>query len=341
MASRIASNSLRSRATAAVVLVAALIALIPASSAAIQPPFLACLVTGSGGANDAAFNALAATGLQAAQGNGVLGRSEHGSTQADYVRELRACAIDGAGITIAVGYGMATALDQVATAYPRSPFAIVDGDVRTLAHRPANVAGLVFREQQAGYLAGYTAGLWATARHGAAVGAVGALDIPPVERALAGFRFGAKRAHPGLRVLTSYSGNFDVAAQCEQKALAQIAHGSVVEFQVAGSCGAGVLAAARAKRMTGIGFGAETASAGASVLTTALERADVAVETVVHEAHTGQLMLGKNGFFSVANGGIGVGKWSPRVPPALRSAVETQVALLRAGRVAGIPTTLP
>jgi basic membrane protein A and related proteins len=329
------------RLAAAALAVAALVLLaLPASSSALQPPFLACLVTGTGGPADAAFNRLAATGLHGAGGSGVVGRSVHGSSQADYVHALTSCARDGAGITIGVGYQLATAVDQVATAFPRSAFAIVDVDVRTLSHRPANVEGLLFNAQQAGYLAGYIAGLWAGRRGGKTVGSVGGLDIPPVEQALAGFRFGAKRAHPGLRVLTSYSGDFAVPAQCAQRALDQIGDGSVVEFEAAGPCGRGVLTAARAKDIVGIGLGADHASLGPSVLTSALERADVAVEAAVRIARSGQLDGGTNVILDARNGGISLGEWSPRVGLAVRRAVAAQLALLKAGKITGIPTTV-
>ncbi len=341
MASRIASSSLRTQAAVLLLAVASLVVILPASSASIQPPFLACLVTGKGGADDPALGRLAAAGLHAAEGSGLVGRTVRASSQADYARELRSCARDGAGITIGVGYGMATAVDEVATAFPRATFAIVGVDVRTLTHRPANVEGLLFRDQEAGYLAGYAAGLWAASRGGAAVGSVGALDIPPVERALAGFRFGAKRAKPGLKVLTGYSGDFTVPARCEKQAFAQIAKGSIVEFQVAGACGAGVLAAARAQGVFGIGFGSDQGAVGPHVMTSVLERADVAVEWAVRGAHAGRVQRGKNVFFGAGNGGVGIGTWSPRVPASIRRAVSAQLALLKAGRVRDIPTTVP
>jgi basic membrane protein A and related proteins len=340
MASRIASSSRRTPVTTALVLAVLLLIAAPASSRAVQPRFLACLVTGTGGPDDPAFNRLAVVGLHDAEGNGVVTRAARGSSQADYTRELRSCARDGAGITIGVGYVMATAVDQVATAFPREAFAILDVDVKTLAHRPANVEGLLFRGQEGGYLAGYAAGLWAARRGGAAVGAVGGLDIPPVERALAGFRFGAKRAHPGLRVLIGYSGGFGVPASCAHEALDQIAKGSVVEFQAAGPCGVGVLDAAESKGVVGIGLGADQAVLGPYVLTTAVERADVAVETAVRTARTGKPGGGTNLFFDTRNGGITVGRWSRRVGASVRRAVAGQFALLKAGRITGIPTTV-
>src|SRR6267154_989900 len=183
MASRIASSSHHAARAAAVLLLAAPFAtVLHAASAASRPPFLACLVTGSGGPDDPAFNRLAAAAIQAAEGGGVMGRVVRASSQAGYVQALTSCAQRSAGITIGVGYAMATAVDQVATAFPRAAFAIVDVDVKTLPHRPTNVEGLVFHQQEAGYLAGYAAGLWAAQRGGdnPAVGAVGGLDIPPV-----------------------------------------------------------------------------------------------------------------------------------------------------------------
>jgi basic membrane protein A len=341
MASLIASSSRRLPGVALAASAIAFAALVASPAGAVKAPFVACLVTGTSGTADAAWNRLAAAGLQSVEGRGVVTRVAAASSQNDYLRELDVCARDGAGITIAVGYAMSTAVDRVATAYPRAAFAILDVDVRTLTHRPANVEGLVFRQQEAGYVAGYAAGLWAARRHGAAVAGVGGLQIPPVERALAGFRFGAKRANPGLPVLNAYSGDFTLAAKCRHQALAQIANGAVVEFEVAGACGAGVIAAARAKGMMGIGFGADQSATGAQVLTSVVERADVAIAAAVHAARAGALAGGTNVFFDAHNRGIDIGTWSPRVPLSIRRAVAGQLALLRAGKIAGIPTTLP
>jgi len=68
-----------------------------------------------------------------------------------------------------------------------------------------------------------------------------------VNRFAGGFKAGAKAADPGVKVLVDYSQDFVVQAKCKEKALNQIGQGSVVEFQVAGQCGIGVLDAARSK----------------------------------------------------------------------------------------------
>ena len=340
MASPTRSSSLRAYALSVALLATALV-LVQGAGSAVRAPFSACLVTAAGGADDPALDGLSVAGLHAAERTGVSGSVLRGTSQADAIAQLRLCAQEGTGITIGVGYGMATAVDQVATEFPRRAFAIVNVDVRGLEHRPANVEGLLFKDEEAGYLAGYVAGLWAKHRHGDAVGSVGALGIPPVERAVAGFRFGAKRADRGLDTLNGYSGSFAVPTNCERQARAQIAKGSVVELEVAGPCGAGVFAAARAKGKAAIGFGADQSSFGPFVLTSVLERADRAVEAAVRLARAGQFPGAVNVTFGVQRGGIDFGAWSPRVPMSIRRAANAQYALLQAGRIAGIPTTLP
>ena len=197
------------------------------ASAAHKAPFTACLVTDIGGLNDKSFNHLAYVGLQHAQKRGIKGRVIQSKSPADYIPNLQACVKSGAGITIGVGFLMTDAMDAVATSYPSNKFAIVDVDVTSMKHKPKNVQGLLFKEQEAGYLVGYAAGLYAKSTGGEAVGSVGGLKIPPVDRYIAGYQYGAKKAFPGIKVLNDYSQDFVAQAKCKEKALNQIAQGSV------------------------------------------------------------------------------------------------------------------
>src|SRR5262249_60640569 len=122
-----------------------------------------------------------------------------------------------------------------------------------LRQKRKNCEGRLFREQQAGYLVGYAAGLYAKQKGAKAVGSVGGLKIPPVDRYIAGYQYGAKKADPGIKTLNDYSQSFTAQAKCKEAALNQIAAGSVVEFQVAGSCGLGALDAAHSKNVFGVG----------------------------------------------------------------------------------------
>ncbi|MDX6426628.1 MAG: basic rane protein, partial [Gaiellaceae bacterium] len=274
------------------------------ASAAHKAAFSACLVTDIGGLNDKSFNHLAFVGLQAAEKAGVKGRVIQSKSGADYIPNLKACVTSGAGITIGVGFLMSDAMDAIASSYPNSKFAIVDVDVTSMKHKPKNVEGLLFKEQEAGYLVGYAAGLWAKSHNGAAVGSVGGLKIPPVDRYIAGYQFGAKKADPGLKTLNDYSQDFQAQAKCKEKALNQIAQGSVVEFQVAGQCGLGVLDAAHSKGMFGIGVDADQGYLGSWVMTSALKKVDVAVNAGIKSAKAGTLQGGKNVIFSAKVNGV-------------------------------------
>jgi basic membrane protein A len=302
--------------------------------------FSACLVTDVGGLNDKSFNHLAYVGLLRAEKAGVKGRVIQSKSNNDYIPNLKSCVQQGAGITIGVGFLMQNAMDAIASSFPQNKFAIVDVDVTTLKHKPKNVEGLLFKEQQAGYLVGYAAGLWAKSKGAKAVGSVGGIKIPPVDRYIAGYQYGAKKADPNVKTLNDYSQSFTAQAKCKEKTLNQIAGGSVVEFQVAGSCGLGTLDAAKEKSIFGVGVDADQGYLGPWVMTSALKRVDVAVYNAIRSAQSGKLLGGKNKEFGADIDGVGYGKWSPRVPASIQSAVAAQFKLLKANKIPGIPTTV-
>ena len=310
------------------------------ASAAHKAAFSACLVTDVGGLNDKSFNHLAYVGLLRAQKTGVKGRVIQSNSGNQYIPNLQTCAQSGAGITIGVGFLMQDAMDAVASSFPNNKFAIVDVDVTTLKHKPKNIEGLLFREQQAGYLVGYAAGLYAKQKGAKAVGSVGGIKIPPVDRYIAGYQYGAKKADPGIKTLNDYSQSFTAQAKCKEAALNQIAAGSVVEFQVAGSCGLGALDAAHSKNVFGIGVDADQGYLGPWIMTSALKKVDVAVYNAIKSAQAGTIKVGTNKQFGADIGGVGYGKWSSKVPASIRAKVLAQYALLKAGKIQGIPSTV-
>ncbi len=330
MASRTRSSSLR----VAVALASVALATLPASAAAGRVPFAACLVAATGDDGGAV------AGLREAERLGVPVRLLRPASPPSYVRDLRACVAGGAGLTVGVGYGMAAGVDSVAAASPGARVALVGVDVRSLPHRPRNVTGLLFHDEQAGYLVGYAAGLWARQVGGKAVGAVGGIEIPPVDRLLAGFQFGVRTADRGVTVLVDYAHDVSGGAACARVAQAQLAGGSVVELQAAGACGLGAIAAAHAAGAVAIGSGGDQSALGPWVMTSALERVDVAVRDAILAARRGTLAGGANVVLGATQGGVGYGAWSPRVPQAIRAAVAHQEQLLRSRRLPRIPVTV-
>ncbi len=312
------------------------------AAARAEPAFTACLVTGdrSPSLSNTPLSELAWAGVQAAEQQGVRGRVVRSARAADDLASLRACVLARADVTIGVGYLIAGPMNRIATEFPSRKFVIVDVGVTALASRPANVQGILFKAQEAGYIVGYAAGLWAKARGAAAVGSVGGLKIPPVDSYIAGFQAGAKRADPGIKTLNNYSQSFTDESKCSRVALSQIAHGSVVEFQIAGRCGLGVLRTAHAKHVFAIGADTGQGTGRPWVMTSALKRVDVAVLSAILSARNGLLETGVNDVFGARRGAVGYAAWSPLVPVAIRSAVARMYQRLQAGAIPRIPATI-
>ena len=299
------------------------------------------LVTDVGQLNDRGFNQLAYQGLKRAQRElGISGRVIESRTAADYVPNVTSLARKGYDLVIGVGFAQGDAIDTSAQRWPGVRFAIIDVDQTTLAHRPKNAVGLLFREEQAGYLAGYLAARVERARPGRdVISSVGGMKEPPVDRFIAGYRAGARRAVPGITLLNGYSRDWDDQAKCKEIALDHIARGAGVVFQVAGGCGLGALDAARQRRVWGVGVDADQSSLGPHILTSAQKRVDEAVYRTIESVLEGTWRGGRNLVFGLQEDGVGLGAVSPKVPRAVVSAAEGIRADIAAGKLK-IPTTV-
>jgi len=302
------------------------------------PAFKVGLSTDTGGLNDRGFNHLAYLGLQQAESKlGVQGRVVQAASPAEYIPNLARLAQQGYSLVIGVGFTEIQALEAVAKQFPKTHFAIVDVSNADEGGLP-NVEGLLFKEQEAGYLAGYAAGLAAKARGADVVSSVGGQKQPPVDRYIAGFQAGAKAALPGVKTPNAYSNDFSNEARCKEIALNQIAAGSAVVFQVAGGCGLGALDAANEQGVWGIGVDADQGYLGPYVLTSALKRVDTAVFQAIADAKNGRFKGGRDAVYGLDRNGVGIGRFSSKAPAGIAARVKRVEALLRAGKIRNIPT---
>jgi basic membrane protein A len=298
------------------------------------------LVTDTGGLNDRGFNHLAYVGLQQAQKQlHVEGRVVESASSSDYIPNITSLARKGYDLVISVGYTETEAMKSVAPKFPKTHFAIVDVSNADLGGAK-NVVGLLFREQEVGYLAGYLAGLEAKRLHGGAVSSVGGMKQPPVDRFIAGYEAGAKQADPSVKTLNGYSQDFSAQDKCKELALQQIALGSVVVFQVAGGCGLGALDAAREKHVWGVGVDADQSFLGSHILTSATKGVDRAVFLTAQDVVKNRFRGGRDDVFGLKVGGVALGKINPRVPPSEVAAVKRIEAEIIAGKIVNIPTTV-
>jgi basic membrane protein A len=297
------------------------------------------LVTDVGKINDGTFNQYAYEGLVRAEEE--LGiEIAYIETQAptDYDKNLQQFADQGFNLIIGVGFLMGDAVKAAAERNPNINYAIVD-----FAYDPAlpNVRGIVFAEDEAGYLAGVLA---ASMTQSGTIAAVGGVEIPPVQKFLLGYENGAKSVNPDVDVKKVYIDSFTDRARGAEAARSFIAEGADVIFGAGGQTGSGGIQAAAQDGVFVIGvdqdefvttFQNGSAPGADKIISSAIKRVDVAVLTVIQEVVDGTFEGGTE-VFNAANEGVGLASFNQAeatIPQEAKDRVETALTGLADGSV--------
>jgi len=277
------------------------------------------VVADIGGLNDRSFNQAANTGRLRVQSKlGIATRIFTTQSASDRLPNLQAAAQDGYNLVFGTGFFMGDPLDKVAPKFPNTKFAGIDVSYADLTSKPSNVRGLIFKEQEAGYLVGYIAGLVLKQQKGPDVAsAIGANTVPAIVRYIGGYKAGVKKADPKATVLADYANDptFSDQSKCKEVATNQIGRHTQIIFAVAGGCGLGALDSAKVKGLWGIGVDVDQGYLGKYMLTSALKDVASAVYLTSKEfkANPTGFKTGFNKVFTVKNGGIGYGKISTKL----------------------------
>jgi basic membrane protein A len=301
------------------------------------------VVADTGSLNDKGFNTLAVQGLtKAEKALGVEGRAYPTATAADRTPNLQAAAQAGYGLVIATGVLFTFGpLNTVAPAFPNTKFLGIDVNLPDVEGQPKNIRGVQFREQEAGCLVGNIAALEIKRQHKRIISAIGANKVTAIVRFFAGYKYCAKRTYPKVKILAEYAGDptFSDQTKCRTTALSQIARGSRIIFTVAGGCGLGALDAVKQRGLYGIGVDADQSFLGPHILTSATKKVNVAVYNAIAEyaKNPNGFKTGYNQNYTIKNGGVGYGKLSTKLPPAVRKAyiksTNALAALIAKGKV--------
>jgi len=228
----------------------------------------------------------------------------------------------------------------VAARYPGSRFLMPCFRYETLGRKARNVEGFAFRSEEASYLAGYLA-VRMESRTAArpVISSVGGYKVDQVDAFIAGYEAGARRADTGVQTLHGYAQSFNDPAKCRSVATAQIAQGAGVVFGVAGACSIGALQAAKAKQAWGIGVDTDQSVLGSFILTSVLKHWEGGLFDAIRSLTGGKLRTGGDEFFDLRNGGVELGKISPKVPASLRRDLSAIRAKIVSGAIK-VPSTL-
>ncbi|MCQ3929591.1 MAG: hypothetical protein DPW16_03970 [Chloroflexi bacterium] len=165
------------------------------------------LVTDVGQVDDGSFNESIWNGVLAVGRCGATVDFIETQDAADYATNIAEFAEQGVDIIVTAGAALGEATTEAAANYPGIRFIGVDQPQATVT---PGVTGLVFREDQAGYLAGVLAARLSQTATIAAV--LGTDQVPPVVAFAEGYRLGALATNPDINVILTYHpGGLDVA----------------------------------------------------------------------------------------------------------------------------------
>jgi basic membrane protein A len=209
---------------------------------ASEDVFCVGLVTDVGEIDDKSFNQSAWEGVARAEEElGAQVDYIETSDAKDYGANIALFADAGYDVIVTVGFALGEATLEAAATYPDINFIGVD---QFQGEAVGNVAGLIFNEDKAGFLAGALAGLLTETNTIAAV--LGTDLVPPVVAFKEGYENGAVYANPDVTTISTYHpGGLDVAFTDPEwgasTAAQAIGQGADVIFGAGGKTGNGAL----------------------------------------------------------------------------------------------------
>jgi basic membrane protein A len=270
-----------------------------APSARNPTPLKVALVFAMGGRGDGGFNDAAYRGLEKAVAElGVKASYIEHKRNLELEQALNQAAAD-AEMIIGVGFAFSEDLHRLALQYPAKKFACVDyiakyDDQGRIVPLPANLAGLLFREEEGSYLVGAIAAL--TSKTGN-IGFIGGMNSPIIRKFQAGYLAGASAVRPDIHVSSKFAGITGQAFNDPEKgyriASRMYGEGADIIYHASGLTGAGLFRAAKELNRLAIGVDVdESAKAPGLVLTSMTKNIDTAVFESVSSCVSGNFTGG-------------------------------------------------
>jgi ABC-type uncharacterized transport system permease subunit/basic membrane lipoprotein Med (substrate-binding protein (PBP1-ABC) superfamily) len=297
------------------------------------------LVTEETGIDDGTFNQYAYQGMiRAAEEFGLdtthVGGERPGDEEGNILKLIEA----GYQLIITVGIRLGDTVERLSKKHLDTNFVTID---YAPYPRLSNVMGLVFSEDQAGFLAGALAGYMTQSN---ILGVVAGDQVPPVIKYRKGFANGAKHVNPKVQVLGEYIESFTDPQKGQSVAQSFIEQGADVVFGAGGETGSGGIRGAAEQGVWAIGvdqdewfttFDNGGAPGADRLLSSAIKRMDNAVYTAVRRAVEGKFK-GETALFHAGNQGIGLAPYHAAegaIPDEVKGRIDEIAAGLRSGTI--------
>ena len=194
-----------------------------------------------GSVADVAWNSGAFEGLQRIRDSlGVHISHIEARTPTEQIEALRTYAAQGYDLVFAHGFEFQDAAERVSATYPKTAFIVTSG-----RRTHGNVSPLIFRLEEASYLAGMVAGRLSKT---GLLGFIGGIELPPIKAAYQGWVNGAKAVNPDVRSREVYLNSFDDVAAGREAALALIGAGADMFHHNADAAALGLFQAVKQSR---------------------------------------------------------------------------------------------
>ncbi len=282
--------------------------------------FQIALITDKGNIDDKSFNQGSWEGVVAfCKANDIKDYQyikPEDASDAGYLAAIDNAVTAGAKVIVTPGFLFEVPVFEAQTKYPDVKFILLDGAPHTADYKDntmkANVASIMYAEEQSGYLAGYAA-----VKDGyTKLGFMGGMAVPAVVAFGYGYLQGieAAAAELGLAdgavsVTYHYTGDFAETDTNKATAKTMYQEGTQVIFACGGSVGKSVMSAATEANGKVIGVDVDQRYDSETVITSAEKGLGASVKTVlesIYKTNSWDTYAGKTTYFDASNAGVGL-----------------------------------
>lgn len=240
---------------------------------------------------------------------------ETGDDESKWEPALADASDEDADWIIAVSPSMVEPIQKLAPEYPEKKFILIDNQVDYDAADLSNVYCATFKQNEGSFLAGVAAGL--VAEQGGIIGFIGGMDIPPINDFLVGYIEGAQSTNPGVKVISTYTGDYYDPAKGKEHGIVQFNQGAEVLFAAAGPSGLGTIEAAVEQNKKIIGVDSDQSEAylekgdkdtASHIITSMIKNVGDTIFNSIAKDMKGNLAWGTSESLGIAEGGVGLAK---------------------------------
>jgi basic membrane protein A len=277
------------------------------------------LITDKGNIDDKSFNQGAWEGVVAfAEANNISHQyyKPEEASDAGYLAAIDLAVSGGAKVVVTPGFLFEVPIYEAQTKYPEVKFILLDGAPHTADYATfetkANVASVMYAEEESGYLAGYAAVKDGMTK----LGFMGGMAVPAVQAFGYGYLQGAQDAAVELgladgavAVTYHYTGNFEENDTNKATAKTMYQEGTQAIFACGGSVGKSVMAAASEAGAKVIGVDVDQRYDSDTVITSATKGLGASVQQVlesIYKTNTWDTYAAKTTYFNATNNGVGL-----------------------------------